>query len=1566
MRIKPKTLRRLLLLGAFVAVIALGGTSFVLLRQFQHERSTQRLRAEGMSAYDRGDYEAAVENLGRYMERDGKDADAFLRFARARLNVEESDGHHQTLALKAYKRYLSLRPDDTAVLRETLDVYLAAGMPQEAVFYSQKLLPANLQDVTEKDLPVLRIEGAAMLAMRPADRAAPDVLGRICALTPLDVEWQLRCAGLLRDLHRDDDVKVLVESVLKAAPTDPRARMIALLAPVDERLDANAKELFPKLCELAGLRPADAAPIGAQSFPDAAYALRLADSFDRIGRFEHALATLNGAANTLKSPDLTRTLARRFWMVARPEDCVRVVGDLPLSTRGRDIDLLGLKALSLKQLKRGDEAEAIRAALAARPGEFRARSWADAIAAYLPAPDANLINLEHALASGISLLPGEPILPFIHAEVLAALGRLDEATDQWQASTRSLLSQGWAAPWIRLSQASLQAGDIRSAIEQSTMAVAQAPRAVQAGMARFSALVALAVASSGSRPELTDLLSLADTIGTAAQRLTDPELAARLHEEVGVSRVLLLLRAGQRDAAKQAIKGLTSSTTPPSRRAMERLALASALEELGLEEEIVALIEKTYGQAPSTAAVRAATLRLAGRKDEGFALLRSGADGAGAPDRLAWDIQIATFLDASSDPAAGPAWIALADSNPTNMGVQRLALSSPGACRDQEFVDRATRRFAEGTGAGTNQELLLRVARARSMISPQMSNLRRDEVIGALRTIVQERPSLIDARTLLADVLLMDEPTRGIEPDLQAAAAELRSAAQASNNPQLRLKAAKLQQDQRNFSDARSELLSLWKERKGDTALGRKVVDLLVAQGDNAEAIPVLNDLVAVDGDSATPDLLISAGTIMAGSAPDRAADLLQRAAVHPATRLEQIPEVAAALSHLGRAIDAQNALKRLDTEPSAARRAMLRARYHEVIGDLAEASSGYDEAVRIDPNLFGAWSGLFDVTLRSGNLTAARTVLDRVTASLPNEPDLRLLKQRLLLASGANGSDDLSALADLLAADPARASDAQAVRAVDDLRRQQKLSDPDALQALALQFRGSLPVQLLALRRLMSLTPPRANEAAAIASRAMTAFPTDAESARLCAQILASQGRWSQAVSACRAWKDRDPTTSMEPDIAIAQAYLALQRPAQAAGQIRPHLPSLIASLDKPGRVEALAIFAKAELAAGQASSLLATLKPILGSNARVRNDIWLRLAAGETPDESTASTWIELARQAVPEPTIDDKVALASAWSVLAERFPDSASNYSLRALDLLQHILDTPGGDTPPVLELLGATWQRAGQMEKAIDAFRRAIAADPNRASSLANLAAILASTGDQDEAIRLTDRALRIAGEIDPDVGFLAASVLHHIGVTRFDAGMGEELLRRAAHISKALALRDMSSLSLLAAYSQTSTDAGDFAGAAEANALILDLPSLSSEHRASAKNNLAYALARSRTGKADLARAETLARDVQDSRQDAGSLQTLAVVLSAQGRRDEAERIFRSLFQTKPDDPAVVIARAANLATGDDAQHTQARELIRALVSKPETMAKASTQDKRDLAQLRGRLFPSSLASPDD
>lgn len=1557
MSLKPKTVRRLLVIGGAGVLIGLGGAGFVAVRNYQAQRSSASAREQGMAAYDAGRYPEVLDSLGRYLRRHEGDAPAMIRYARARLRVEEAGGGHLSQGASALRRYLDLAPDDHEAMRELLDCNLRLGLYPEAKALARRMRPASLEHAGKEHLHALAAEATAMLAMTPPDREAEAIMRRIVALDPLDCEWELRLAELLRGERKLDLVRRLAGDLLAAHPDDPRASLVAALAPLDAGDPRGARAAVERVAGLVGLDLRTAAITGEPPFPSEDYALRIVALLDDQAMFEHSLAVINAAQARLKTPRLSLLAARRNWQASRPEETVRVTEGARAGVDPETTTLVGLRGLALKQLGRREEAAAVARSLAEREGEFRASAWRTAIEAYQPEGGAKLLALDLDLRQAIESLPGEPVLAGVHAEVLAMLGRLDEAMKQWRSSTASLHSMGWALPWIRLSQASLQAGDVRSAVEEADMAIAQAPRSVLAAMTRFSAMVALSVSSRGDRPEIPELLAFAQRAGEALSKIPDREAARELTEEVEVSRVMLLLRAGRHDQAVGHTREMIGRENPPSRRALERLALISALEELGLEDEILTGAERAWGKSPTTEAVRAAALRLAGHKDEGFAILRAGAEGANAPDRVAWNMQIASYLDTAKDPAAGPAWISLADTNPENVVVQRSALGSPAACQDAGFVERAAARLAGLTGASVNQEVLMRVAKVRAMLSGEITASRREEVLAQLREIVGSRPGLVEARTLLADVLLMDEPAKAIHPQVQEAVVQLRSAGAASGDPGIRVRAAALLQEQRSFDEARLELASLARQNAGDPALLARIANMLVGQGDDAEAVPIFRSLVA-DPARATPEHLVAAASAMAsGGDADEAAALFRRAASHPSLPLDALPAVASGLWRLGREGPAREAMERVNSGGvEAYRRILLGARFEELCGHRQAALAGYRKALGENPSSIDSWSALVGLQLDQGDLPAARQAVEEALAALPQEREIRLLRQRVMMSGAPASGTELKALADLLAADPRRATEAQAVRAVQELADADRMSDAQALNSLASRFSGNIAVQQLVVRRLASLTPPRLEEAANVAARAMVVFPRDPEPARLAAEVFSLQGRWAQTITACRAWKERDPGAGVQPDLVIAGAMDHLDRHAQAALQLRPHLPALLADPEHPRSQQGLALYASAQLGAGKHAEAIAAFKGALATSATLRNAIFLRTAAESAPTLDAALACVDAVRSAGTPDDPDDRVALASAFSSLGERF--HSADMLTRARELLGPLV--ANSESPAVLELLAATLQRQGDFPGAAEAYRRAISISPNRVSALTNLAHLLVTeANDPREGVQLATRALSLVGQADAGVRGTCARVLDQGGLALKDSPEADACFARAVEVNRTLLAQFPSDPAILAALGAAGEHAGDFPAMIEAYGRLLDLPDLDPPSRAAARNNLAYALVRQRRGTPELARAESLLRQALDGGDNASFLSTLAMAQSALGRRAEATATFRRARTAAPDNPSIEIAFALHLVEGDATERAQAEHIA----SRHAPGAAAlGPQNRRDLHAIRERLRDSANA----
>src|SRR5205085_1014037 len=88
-----------------------------------------------------------------------------------------------------------------------------------------------------------------------------------------------------------------------------------------------------------------------------------------LGLYEDSLAQLQRLAKLegqQGSKQTTKALARRRWESNRPVEVVQLTDDLNLEDPNVDIEMVALRAVSLRQLERKADADAVRASLAKR------------------------------------------------------------------------------------------------------------------------------------------------------------------------------------------------------------------------------------------------------------------------------------------------------------------------------------------------------------------------------------------------------------------------------------------------------------------------------------------------------------------------------------------------------------------------------------------------------------------------------------------------------------------------------------------------------------------------------------------------------------------------------------------------------------------------------------------------------------------------------------------------------------------------------------------------------------------------------------------------------------------------------------------------------------------------------------------------------------------------------------------------------------------------------------------------------------------------------------------------
>ncbi len=1536
MQLRTKTKRRLLLLGGALAAAVTLGVALLMVRAWQVERLLRSQREAGMAAVRRGDHAGAIASLESYLKRAPDDPEALLAFARSRAELEVADGEHLRKAISVYRRYVERRPDPAAE-RALLTLYNRAGLHQEAGELAERLLTPGSALTGDDELRVLREAIHAGLALRAshggADASLLSRLERATALAPLDIELRLAQLEVLKAAGRAGDATTMAEGLARDHPGDPRAALIGLLGGVDPKDPEQARAAWERLCALAGLDPQRATRVAKATYPDEAYVARLVSLFDVLGGGEHAFAVLDDAAGAVHAEEVTRLWMRRAWQTHR-YDRVLARGRSTVAPEHPDLD--ALRALAAEALGREAEAKAARQALASRQAEFRARAWTQAFAGL----EGGVVQRIDALRGAIRTNPREPIFHVWLGDLLASVGYREDAREEYLAAAAIPLAGSWAIPEQRLAELALANGNVGDAMRHSTTAYERSPRDAGVVVTRFRAHVAGVSGANGGRGGAPALLAFAEQAsGSFASSADEPGVPALL-DELLVGRVSLLAdldRAG--DAAALVVETLKGSRRV-SREALERLATTSAARGLAVEELCLDACVRWHGPAPSTAEARALVLQSRGMGREGLALVREGLATAPKDQEPAWRRALARVLDAAGDAGAQAEWIALADGRPEDLALQQEALSSRFACRDAAFVGRATQRLRAVAGAGGTEPVEARLARASALLDAEPDAARREEAIALLRAVTVSHPKRADARELLASALMLEDPAKGIRASPDDAIRELEAVAAGSASPAgERLRLAGLLQNLQRFDRARDQLREAIRIAPADDSIVRVASEMLIAQGDDAEALRHVMPLITKLGESSPPQLMLTAaGALTRERRAPEALEMYRRLAGSSSLPAGAVPHVYVGLRRAGDQEGADRLLAGLaGLAMTESDRLMVRGRSLKLAGDLAGARDAFARATEADKANEEAWVSLVAVQTRAGAHDEAVRAAAAAAKALPGSARVSALAAQVEVAGGSMDPEALERLAQSLSGDAARVGDAAAVRAVDEARAAGKLLDPDALVALAERFPASLAVQNLVVAQLIALTPPRFDHAGRLAARAINNFPTAVEPARRGFEVYAGAGQWTQALWAARSWRVRSGP-SLDADGAVAQAHLALGQFRQAAGQIKAHVPACKASPDEPACLLVLDAYLRSMVLQGEERAVREELEPLVKSSRSFRNRVWMRVGAMMLTRASGAA-WVEQARTHLDQRDPDDQVALASAWSTLARRFPEERKRLE-EAAAILDRLAAGPETATPGVLNLLGITRREAGDVSGAIVAFRRTIAMEPNDPMALANLAELLNARGparDPAEARRLAEHAYRASQGSDPAIVEIVANLLVDQAAdpsTPDREGVGDQL-RRAGRIYMELADlhrgEERLVLQHLLAAGHAFDRAGDPRESQAAYARVLNMSSLDPAIRAGVNNNLAHAIVRAKPSPTDLLRADQLSEDASRASPSAAHMATRGMVLAALGRREEAIEAYRSAVEKSPGHAGATIGLATVLAAGPREHVAEARRVLQAL-----------------------------------
>ncbi|MBC7836062.1 MAG: tetratricopeptide repeat protein [Phycisphaerales bacterium] len=1541
MKMKPKTARRLLLLGvlAFLAIAATVGLFGV--RTWQKSRIAKGYLAEGLAAVEGGDLATARSKLARYVRVRPTDKDAWLKLAHVLESLEENNASHIFAAIKGYQQYLDLEPNDREAALALVGHYNSVGFFQEARDLASDFLPGSPADMTVADVPFLREEitaRAALMENTPNAEPDPDLAAlakRIIELVPDDFYAQSAYTSWLRESSGIPEAAKHAGEVAAKHPDDVRFTWLAAMVAMDGS-PAAGRAAYNTVCSIVGLEPRTAQRISQPAYTDPGFVVRVVGAFDAMGRYEHALAVLEDAAARIKDGDMERVYLRRAWQVGRGAEVAERV--LKSDLKGAHSDSFAFAVLSLNDQGRRAEAAPLVDELKSRTTDFRARAWAAALEPALSLTPANALATVDALRAAEKLNQREPVIKVYLGDAYSLLDRNEEAREAWGQAAKSSFSAGWALPHVRISSSLLKDKRPEEAFRAAQLALRVSPNSIASNIAVLTSQVAMLEAGYDLPDEPAVLSDAFEQLATHVASMPSSTGTAALADSLLPGRVLLAARANNPELAQRVITDALARAPRPRSDVLRHLAVISDSAKLGLAEQCLAAAEIESGSNPDSVLTRALLLHTKGDTTGGKQLLHEAAASASPEQALVWSLAMAHYLDSSGDPGAKANWAALTDAHPEHLQMQLAALRSRSAASDLAFIEKLSERVARLTGADpTKPTTLSRIARARALLATP-SPKGRDEAIKLLVAISIESEGLLDARSLLIRAYLMDDPAQGISPNIPAALEQLRSAAAiAPNKAPYQLEIGRILHLQRDFEKARSELLTVANDTSAEFPVRGQAIELLIAQRDAEAAVGPLEQMVGAHGETVQPDLLVRLAAVYTdlGKA-GLALDVLHRLAAMKIDDPSMLFRIADALAFHDDSEGSAQMLASIDSlslPPGAAE--IYHARFAERRNDDAGALAHYTAATQANPKLAETWSRLARFYLNRKQYEQAARTISLGLQQLPADPELLVVQEQVHIASSPGDDANLTALADLLATNPATASRAAALRAVQEAKTAGKFEDPATLLALASRFPNELAVQMLVVRQLYRLKPPRLDDAAALVSRSLAAFPTEPEPARLAVAIFQSRGEYQAMLGAAEAWQEL--THSLESALAVAESQLTLNQPRQAIETLRPYLETARQSPSDPESMITLGLQARALILDGKAREAHTILSPLLSQHRPLITQVWLPLAAAIVPEQRDARAWVELAQQLLASPSTEEKIALGGSWHALAKRFPEDRSELLTWAIEILRPLAEQ---NPPPLaaLHALGSSLQLAGDHAGAIAVLRKAVALSPDSEGSWLLLASFqVESKLELDDAIASAQKA----EELVPGPNTVALGVL------------------ASAHEAKAAELRPQSP-ALANAESQKSIDAYrqilaiqpqnlqaiwklaqfaearvDFPAVIEMYERLLLIPSAATSFDLAAiQNNLAYAILMNSKGSADLDRARQLVQSALDRAPSPSFLDTLGMIEAARKDRPAAIDAFRRALAANPQLASSYVQLLGLLASGNDSQKAEARQMLSGLALK--------------------------------
>lgn len=1330
MGLRPKTARRLALIGALFLILVVGGIAALTIPGMQRTRKIESFRADGLAAHEAGDHQKAVVLLGRYNRAVGEqfaDPDAMLAQAQSRAELEAPRRQQYAVAAKLYRAYLRRVPDDDKATRELISVLREAGLSAEVIEQANRrrdsriagfpkaelgtltaaqraqadqLRVAAIAQTTSDEFDVMRDEYFARASLDISDPFAIAIEKRLLAEEEPEFSdiWLAYRRGFetRAGLMSSERAAVSSDLVIDAVGRTPEGSLGGQLLRM--QLLPNKKGGMPKIdkdfvnayAAIFGLNPDNGETIDEVKIDDPEVAWRAIQFLDHNGRFLAAASLVGSAARDTGDSELIENHALRRFVLGQFDLLFEI--DVPEERRVEFVDILGYQAMAAEIVGDEERSSELQRELESVDFQFQAKSWLDALIARRALKEGDLVTARASLTTAIERHTFEPTLPVLLGDVFAQMGFPADAMESWREASLLVKPMVWPDPYIRWIGALLESDRGLEAYELLDELLQSYGYQQNVGLLILRVQVSAALARNGQlqRERIENAVQLATRLKAYVQ---DDFLA-----EIDVSLATLLAAYGRPEQAREVLANVIA-LAGQSELALQAIEVDRRFG-LGLSDEIgwVSLPDRI--ENPRVALRSAITYCAsggdpAGRIETALAMLQAGVENSSESDRAEWLLVTATFMGEYKIEGDREMWEAAIAADPKNTLTIVESIDSPTFQYDLEYIDSMIDRIRQLTASdGRTLSSRIRLARAKAVLGLTPNRDERNAALAIIRSVVASEQQNVLARRMLAQTLMKEcdetilEDQR-FEPDYPASIEQFRilvSQIDGVESVGYLLEIVRLSRFRDDTEGARDALDEVARRADDNDVVALRFVREVIKLGDPESIVDLLEDLFErTSGSGRTRTGLLLAQTYDSLGDNENSGRILSVLAETGDLGVDEINELAARMVLVGLLDQAQAFVA--DTAKfglTDAEQATVQAQFAVRFGTPEESEAMLVELVELNPTNLDAIVMLAKLYGDQGrseeSLAVAKTGLERH----PQNPDLLFyvtLAQdgpadavRSLLGTLVDGSASGAASSGF--SDAQREEVARLQKAFDQIEafEQTRADVPPSMQIEQLAEIQQRYITLATVVRYTLAERESLGEATATlyrdASAAARRHTSDPGLLSIAARVGLAAGEFDEAEQFATAWRGIVTDSRLEPDLYLAEAAQRQENHARVLALLEPYLSSAFESPDEPFNRQVLLFFGRSEIFERGESAARARLEPLVGTSAGFRSTVWLDLAVTATSTPKQAETWLAIADQAGLDEYL---VRLAGVWLRLADRFEDRQADFAQRSVQVAARAIE-----------------------------------------------------------------------------------------------------------------------------------------------------------------------------------------------------------------------------------------------------------------------------------------------------